>query len=1210
MAVTDALMKPGSFEVALDLAMPREVVTALDHFGHLVVTPARVDIRRVGDNVLPGARYTGVVRRRAVSDRVLTLGGSGLAVWLGDEDGKGPVIEPPYQATFSGDTFADVLDALLPRSIHRGILYSVPGTYSGSHLYQTPRQAIDYVCGVFNAEWRVNPDGTFDAGTEDQLFQTDPVAVVTRRDALDDFDLRALPAAAMELGGDAEDYSTRVVLIAEGQGTSVTTAARTTPVVPYNDLFGQEAIITRLISESGTATTNADARAQLHINRFARVAEAVRLTAQRYDIEGIVRPGDYVWVYDPSAGFEDLNHSLRHRGSIINPTAVRVTSISFPIEAGLGVYYRDRDGGWSDLTDYVRFETGDADFEVGGFRRTLTGTEENPTSRTNLPDIVADDGSVPAAPVLTTPFATQSYLDREGRTRAFISVAWAAPLNVDGSNVLDGDYFEIAFKLQGDFPWQFIIAGWDQTSATIYELASGVTYDIRVRAVDRFGNHGGWSATVTMQAQVDTIAPSTPAAPTVAGNPLSIMVTSTLGKSTGGTYNLENDLDRLEVYVGTTATFTADTTNLVGNIRAAASNLALQIPAIGNFPVIPATDAESRWVRLRAVDRGGNRSAQSAAATVTAVLIQDQHVANLNAAKITAGEIAAARIGAGTITGDKLEANTITTRQLMVGSFDNLIMNPGAEAGHLRPHSYSETFWYTNNSAYVRSGTYAYRCTEGAASQFFYCNGSPTNYTYQVSAFEGDAFYFEAWWRVDGPSNGAQISVRFCNRSGATLRTDSISNFASPTAYTKLAVGSNPAPQGTAYALFYLATLTGANRAAHFFDDLYARRMVGSAIIDNLAAEKIAAGTITARVKVVAGDPAATVELGSDLSSSTAFDGLSMHPHYNNCFMKDRQTGTVYFRVNRGGAHSIDFNTFSGQLIIKGDMTAGTITGVAFQTATTGARVVLDQTARERVKFYNSTGAETAGIGVAGSLMYLPAVDTLFVQSTNPIEFRVTNSNAPQDLHCRSVFGSGEFRGDIVSLNNQNNTTAPLISGSSAFSTATEIVNITGPANVRLRWLNNGRLWLYSTAVSHNLDFYIAGTLRLRLDFPDSTYYHTLWRNDYSGLKMLNSSAEVQSRLADDSNYAAFRGTAFNVQSVRESKTAIAAGGSAAALVAGTPVYRYQHVTDPPGRTKRWGLMAEELPDGLRDGDGVDLYAMTSMLWRAVQELTEQKGDR
>jgi len=1069
----------------------------------------------------------------------------------------------------------------------------------------------------------VNPDGTFDAGTEDQLFQTDPVAVVTRRDALDDFDLRALPAAAMELGGDAEDYSTRVVLIAEGQGTSVTTAARTTPIVPYNDLFGQEAIITRLISESGTETTNADARAQLHINRFARVAEAVRLTAQRYDIEGIVRPGDYVWVYDPAAGFEDLNHQLRHRGTIINPTAVRVTSISYPIEAGLGVYYRDRDGGWYDLTDYVRFETGDADFEVGGFRRTLTGTEENPTGRTNLPDIVTDDGSVPAAPVLTTPFATQSYLDREGRTRAFISVAWSTPLNVDGSNVLDGDYFEIAFKLQGDYPWQFIIAGWDQTSATIYELASGVTYDIRLRAVDRFGNYGAWSATVTMQAQVDTIAPSTPAAPTVAGNPLSIQVTSTLGKSTGGTFNLENDLDRLEVYVGTTATFTADATTFRGSIRASQSNLALSIPAIGNFPVIPATDNESRWVRLRAVDRGGNRSEQSAAATVTAVLIQDQHVANLNAAKITAGEIAAARIGAGTITGDKLEANTITTRQLMVGSFDNLIMNPGAEAGHLRPHSYSESFWYTNNSTYVRSGTYAYRCTEGAASQFFYCNGSPTNYSYQVSAFEGDSFYFEAWWRVDGPSNGAQISVRFCDRSGATLRTDSISNFASPTAYTKLAVGSNPAPQGTAYALFYLATLTGTNRAAHYFDDLYARRMVGNAIIDNLAAEKIAAGTITARVNIRVTATAAVDEIwlgqglrggqyaGLELGGPTTANPTSS---YNNCFIRApvnsglSDAGVTYFRVNRGGDHSLEFNSDTGKLIIKGDVTAG-----SFSTGVSGEyRITIsdDPDRKAFVQFHSDVGYATVGYEYSNQQRHLVVAcdeTTRFTEKTLrlvPLTWGYSSYRAWQGIEC-----------GWVELFGRSDISQTMLAGQQYG--AGNVIDLTGGnTQSRFRVLNDGRLYLNTSNATGAQVWHIANTLRLQLDFPDATYRHAFLKNSYSGLKLINSMAggpELQSRNGADTAYGDFRGddfwgVTFTPSSARATKRDIEAPtGRVLDLVTDTPVYRYRHNSDPASRTKRWGLMAEEAPEGLRHKEGVDLYAMVSLLWRAVQELSERQ---
>ena len=44
--------------------------------------------------------------------------------------------------------------------------------------------------------------------------------------------------------------------------------------------------------------------------------------------------------------------------------------LSFPITDSMGVFYRDSDGNYTDLTDYVSFESGITQVEVGSI--TLT----------------------------------------------------------------------------------------------------------------------------------------------------------------------------------------------------------------------------------------------------------------------------------------------------------------------------------------------------------------------------------------------------------------------------------------------------------------------------------------------------------------------------------------------------------------------------------------------------------------------------------------------------------------------------------------------------------------------------------------------------------------------------------------------------------------------------------------------------------------------
>ena len=115
MAVTEILKALGSWEIKLLSGTPRDVLDALDYFGHVAVVPGRLDPLQYGDNLLDAARYVGVLRTRTVGDDGrtnaplddLSVGGVGMAMWLGDEDGKGDLYEnavEPASATFADTT--------------------------------------------------------------------------------------------------------------------------------------------------------------------------------------------------------------------------------------------------------------------------------------------------------------------------------------------------------------------------------------------------------------------------------------------------------------------------------------------------------------------------------------------------------------------------------------------------------------------------------------------------------------------------------------------------------------------------------------------------------------------------------------------------------------------------------------------------------------------------------------------------------------------------------------------------------------------------------------------------------------------------------------------------------------------------------------------------------------------------------------------------
>jgi hypothetical protein len=641
LTVTQIKQALGSFEVKLQPTVPKEILSALKYLGHVAIVEGRLDPKQYGDNLLDSARYVGVYRNRVndVDNRTHNVVGSyllrgvGMAFWLGDEDGKGHVLEAPGE-TFSSSTFANTIRELLPPSVTEGTLHTVAGTYTGKHVWQSRRQAITYVCETFGAEWRVNNDASVDAGEVDQLYDTTPTAMLVKNQYGRDLDYAAYEGK-IDSAEDVEDFSTRVVLLANGEGDDIATGdADINPSLnPYKDLLGGSVVLTRLVSESTTATTNADVRAALALSEFDSTRRSIRLATSDFSVAGTLGIGEYIHVFDPDTGLQNPANEIYFRGKRIYPQQFRCVELTWPIVEGMTVAYRDPDGVWYDLTDWVNFEEGDVAITIGELPRSLQGGWGEPIGTRP-----SDDGSIPAAPTWDLPFQTGAYLDGMGNTRAQVLLSWNLPLNTDGSTILDGDHYEINFGLNPATEWQVAFAAWGSLTTLISDLGPGLTYDIRIRAVDKYGHMSAWSAVEAITVAPDTIAPSTPSAPTVAGNPVSIQVKHNLGKASGGTFNLEIDLDHLEVHLGTTNTFTPGSSTIVGKMSA---NYGMMLGLISAVETFTTPETALRWIRVIAVDHSGNKSSPSTAASVTASLISDAYISDLTVTKVTAGTISA-----------------------------------------------------------------------------------------------------------------------------------------------------------------------------------------------------------------------------------------------------------------------------------------------------------------------------------------------------------------------------------------------------------------------------------------------------------------------------------------------------------------------------------------------------------------------------------------
>lgn len=665
MTIQQVHRKLGQWSIALKPDAPPGVIASLDLLGHVAVIPGHVNPVERGAECLSLARYVGVLRQVDADTRI-ALSGSGLAYWLGDEDGAGAVIEGPG-AALAGATFAAAVAAVLPPSGRTGaagtIYTGVPGTITTTRVWETRRTALDWLCDTMGGEWRIRNDGLVDAGPASALFRATPECVVARRDLVGvDMGRRAL-AGDMQSSLDARGYTTRVVVVAEGMATGAADAV----TVPFKDLHGQDVALTRLLDErDGTEGGNAASRASAALALWGTTRRSVRLSVSDFDVAGDITPGDMIWCYDPDAGIIDPANEIQFRGRLIYPAAVRALALSWPVTSDYTVAFRGQTGAWVDLTPWVDFESpGGGEVEVADSLSTPL-TSGIGTIGTTVPGGGggAGDAAIPGVPTFGT-FTTTSYQPGDGLAQAAVKVTWSQPLNTDASSIVDGDHYEVRYRPTGTSDWQVAHASWDQLSLTVVGLPPSTGYDWQIRAVDYAAppNYGAWSATTTFTTAQDTTAPATPAPPTVAASLIAVQVTHTLGVAAGGTYNLPLDLDHLEVHLGASAGFTPDASTLAGKLQATGGMVTGGAAAVGTFAT---ASTAAVHVKVVAVDKTGNRSPASSAASATALLVDTAHISDLTASKITSGTMSATYTLSGTIktgaSGARVELDTAGAR--------------------------------------------------------------------------------------------------------------------------------------------------------------------------------------------------------------------------------------------------------------------------------------------------------------------------------------------------------------------------------------------------------------------------------------------------------------------------------------------------------------------------------------------------------------------
>ena len=741
MAITERLMGTGNFTVTFSQEFtPTEIIESITEWGHIVVTPQEIDVNTLADSdILSTARYTGIVLNRELEEGFVNISGQGLQLYLGDGEGKGQAIAETkgvgsvrvYKNTTLAETlFQSTAVTNKPLGIMRnesgntmaitqGNIFEPSGTYSGSHFVQTSLAALKEVSEVLSTEYRINSNGTIDAGPSANLFSgvnSDPTTIVVRTGYGEDPAFEGIVPQGLKTEFDATDFVSRVDFVGEvGYFDTATDVAGEATISsnPYKDLHGNALTRVGMVQQPEVDADLLNSRAQLILNELSRIKKVLNLDLEQYEVSGDFQVGDFIFAFDPDIGFVDTSadataesrdlYEVTFRGQNITPIKVRVLGISFPISDGMGVYYRDKNGNYTDLSPYVQFESGSAQVELGDVIRFVG--DDLRFDEFSLSRVTAGVFSIPDLPTTPT-LQAGTYLDATGNSKGFIRVTVAKPTNENGSQITDGSHYKVRYKKTTDSQYSyqnFPFTGVSSESLLLQDLTVGVTYDIGVAVVDKSGNkkmsaydgsgedlytnsssvNPSFATNARVEIEKDGQAPSKPKTATIAAGPLRVQVTHYLGKdgtdgngNPFGNFTLEGDVDHLDVHAvdqdGNVQDFTVNTANKIGEIRVTSGNLLQAIPVIGTIEV---EDSVSKYFRIVAVDKSGNESSPSDGQSAGGNLIAEANIADatITTAKIGDAQITTAKIGDAQITSAKV--NDLSADKLTAGTIDASVIS-------------------------------------------------------------------------------------------------------------------------------------------------------------------------------------------------------------------------------------------------------------------------------------------------------------------------------------------------------------------------------------------------------------------------------------------------------------------------------------------------------------------------------------------------------
>jgi len=356
MPVTEQVTALGDWSVSLRADTPLSLRQAIDNpHAHIVITPARIDPALLSDaSIRAAARYTGVVLRPGPQ---LDLAGAGLLWWLGDADNQ-PLTTI---AAVTSATWATVYGNLIAQRFTAGTIAS-GGSYTAPVQYTDRRSALELAARVAGHEYRANPDFTFDADTVANLYGATPTVLLTPGGGGRDRGLYGMDAE-FTVEVDWAQWGDTIRVQGEA-GYADYTGTAPTARTPTGDTWGRLVYL-----EHPDVPAGLEAAAAATVGPvYAQPTRVVAATVRDLGLSDYLHVGDLVYVYDDVDDVRDLANQVQFAGRPIFPRQMRVTRITWPVQAGMGVYLRDHPTGgqvtYYDLSPYVEWEDGTAALDL------------------------------------------------------------------------------------------------------------------------------------------------------------------------------------------------------------------------------------------------------------------------------------------------------------------------------------------------------------------------------------------------------------------------------------------------------------------------------------------------------------------------------------------------------------------------------------------------------------------------------------------------------------------------------------------------------------------------------------------------------------------------------------------------------------------------------------------------------------------------------